>query len=528
MDDKLIKLEKRFERGEISRRRFIVGAAALGAALAAGPSLLPRIARAEKPRNGGTFTYAIQSGATTDSLDPIAMAHDFQRNVNWQLRNCLVEIDNRGMAIPELAESWESSPDAKRWTFKLRKGVEFHNGKTLDAKDVIWSIKRHQGSDSKSPVKSFVKPIREIRADGPNTVVFELDGPDAGFPYLVADGHLAITPADNPEVTIGTGGYKLIHFEPGVTCQTRRNPNYWKEGRAHFDEIETRAIGDAVARMTALRTGRIDAMATLDVKTARLLKRKSDLQVLNVKSGKHVTYPMLTDLAPFDQNNVRLAMKYAIDREQLIKVALGGYGSLGNDHPIAPTMAYYAADLPQRPYDPDKARFLMKKAGLSGRTFKLHVAKGLYTGSLDAAILYKEQAAKAAIDIDVVRESKDGYWKLVWMRKPWCSSYWSPRPTADLMFNTCYSEDSNWNESHWKNPRFNRLLVEARGELDQTKRAEMYFEMQKLVSDEGGSVIPFFFDIVDAASKNIRFAGPLAGNFELDGARAAERWWFAA
>jgi peptide/nickel transport system substrate-binding protein len=266
-------------------------------------------------------------------------------------------------------------------------------------------------------------------------------------------------------------------------------------------------------------------MNRFELKLLHLLPRARGIQIINVAGTKHYSIPMLTDREPFNNNDVRLALKYAIDREHLVMEILRGYGSLGNDHPIAPTQKYYASELPQRGYDPDKARFHMKKAGMLDYTFRLHAADAAFGGAPEAAGLYREHAAKAGIKIEVIQEPDDGYWTKVWMKKPWVMCYWSGRTTADWMFSTAYAEDSTWNDTFWKHERFNKLLKGARAELDEAKRRELYVECQRIVRDEGGVVIPMFANWIEAASEKLRFENP-AGNMGMDGSRAAERWWF--
>ena len=235
--------------------------------------------------------------------------------------------------------------------------------------------------------------------------------------------------------------------------------------------------------------------------------------------------PMLFNVQPYDNNDVRLGLKYALDRKEQVKKILRGYGSVGNDHPIGPNIKFHAAELPQRTYDPDKAKHHMKKASMLDHTFKLHAADGAFAGAVDSALLYQQSAAKAGIKIQVVKEPSDGYWSNVWMKKSWSMSYWSARPTVDLMFTTAYAADANWNETYWKNERFNKLLIEARAELDEKKRAQMCFEMQQIARDEGATVVPFFSNIVVVASDKIGYENFGAG-LDLDDARGPERWWF--
>jgi peptide/nickel transport system substrate-binding protein len=451
--------------------------------------------------------------------------------IGFATHNTLTELMPNGDLVGELAESWESSPDARVWTFKLRQGVEFHNGKTLAAEDVIASLEYHRNEASKSAAKGIFDTVSAIEADGPDTVVVSLNAGNADLPFQLIDYHLLIFPAVDGTVDWrdyqGTGGYTLAEFEPGVRALMKRNPNYWKSGRAHVDEVELLAINDINARQNALTTGEVHAINRPDLKTLSLLARRSGIRIVESTGYLHYTAPMLTNVAPFDNNDVRLALKYAIDREAMLQSILKGHGVVANDHPIAPSLRFHADALEQRQYDPDKARFHLKQAGLDKLSVNLSAADAAYVGAVDAAVLYREHAAAAGIDINVVREPSDGYWSSVWMTEPFCQAYWGGRPTADWMFSQAYASDANWNDSAWKHERFNQLLVQARAELDETKRADMYTEMQQLVRDEGGVVIWAFANYVYGLSDAVSYEGEMAGNWELDGGRAFERWWMS-
>jgi peptide/nickel transport system substrate-binding protein len=235
---------------------------------------------------------------------------------------------------------------------------------------------------------------------------------------------------------------------------------------------------------------------------------------------------MRTDTAPFDDNNVRMALKLGLDREALLRTLLRGHGALGNDHPISTANPYHNAELEQRVYDPDKAKWYLKQSGLDSITVDLSASDAAFAGAVDAVVLFKEHATKAGITINVIQEPKDGYWGAVWRQKGWCASYWGGRPTEDWMFSVAYAAGAPWNETYWEHARFNELLVLARAELDPAKRREMYGEMQQLTRDEGGAVIPVFANYVFAMSKKVEH-GPMAANWDLDGVRGMERWWFA-
>lgn len=529
---KLKELEEMFTQKKINRREFITRLSALGLTAAVSPLLLSKQSYAVTPKKGGRFRVALSGGSTANTLDPALSDDMYTANLfSGVLHNYLTEINNDGKLIGELAETFEPSANAKKWTFRLRKGIEFHNGKPMDAKDVLTSLNYHRGPDSKSAGRSLVASVEDIKTPDKYTVIFELKTGNMDFPWLMSERTFAIMPDKDGKVDwqsgIGTGGYILVNFEPGVRTILKRNPNYWKEGRAHFDEVELLAIVDINARTSALTSGEVDLMDRCELKTVHLLGRRPGIKVEEVVGTQHYTLPMNTTVPPFDNNNIRLALKYAIDRKAILKTVLRGHGMVGNDHPIAPSNQFYAGDLPQLEYDPDKAKHHLKKAGLTSLKVDLSTSDAAFPGAMDTAILYKEHAKAAGIDINVIREPSDGYWTAVWMKKPWSMCFWSGRPTEDWAFSLAYAADAHWNDTFWKHERFNKLLLEARTELDQNKRREMYGEMQKILRDEGGVIIPMFANHVWAMSKKIQHDDKVAGNQSLDGARCVERWWFA-
>lgn len=521
------KLTQDLQTGRISRREFVKTAALVGLA-----TTLPGITSCGKSsEKGGKLTVGLLHGSTTDSLDPGTYLDTCMQSASFARNNYLTEIDNHNNLIGELAESWDVTPDAKRWTFHIRQGVEFHNGKTLTTRDVIDSINHHRGAKSTSAAKQVVASIVEIKANG-NDVIITLQEGNADFPFALSDYHLPILSSQNGQIDwasgVGTGAYMLTAFDPGVRYRCVRNPNYWKPNRAHFDEVEVLTIADVTARTNALTTGKIDFMDNCDIKTLHLLERNKDIRIEETQGTGHYTIPMRTNLKPFDNNNVRLALKYALDREAILSTILRGHGYVGNDHPIGKGQRYFADDLPQKSYDPDKAKFYLKKAGLSSLKVDMKASDAAFGGAVDAAVLYKEHAAPIGIDINVVRVPKDGYWENVWNTDNcnWCMCYWAGRPAEDLMFTAAYAETAPWNDTKWQHQKFNQLLVAARSELDEAKRREMYGEMQRLVSDEGGVVVPVFNNYIHAVSTKIGHEKEMASNLANDGLRFAERWWF--
>lgn len=527
---KIEDLKLQLSEGRIGRRDFMKQATAMGMAAAIPSLVLLEEAKAAAPNHGGTFRQAIKGGATSDTLFGVLGGGDaHQVNSQRQLLNGLTEISPTLEAEPELAESWEANADATAWTFKLRKGVEFHNGKSLEAADVIHSINVHRGEDSRSTGKGLVSEVVDVKADDKHTVTFELATANADFPFVMSDYHFPIGPEGFGDEEwaqgIGTGPYSLVNFEPGVRTETKRNPNYFKEGKPYFDEVETLNVQDGVARTAALESGAVDYIDTPPLKTLHLLAKREGIVIREVPSNVHYTFPMRMDAAPYDNQDVRTALKLAMDREAILKRILGGHGYIGNDHPIGKGYKYHHADLPQRTYDPEKAKWHLKQAGHDRLPIKIWAAD-MYDGGVDAAVLFKEQSAKAGIDMEILQVPTDGYWSEIWNVKPFCVSYWNARPTEDLMLTIAFHSSSAWNETNWKHERFDSLLVQARGELDEAKRRGMYYELQEILHNEGGLLAPVFQNQVLGISSKVHVPEQIAGHYGNDGNRNHERWWF--
>lgn len=515
--------------GGMSRRTMLQGTAAVGTAALITPWGTPLRAQ---PVQGGTLRVGMAHGSTTDALDPGTWEADFMIFQAHTRNNYLTEIAADGSLVPELAESWEASADAATWTFTIRSGVEFHSGHILTAEDVVASINHHRGEDSTSAAAPIVSAITDMAVDGMN-VVFTLASGNADFPFVMSDYHLPILPAQadgtiDPNTQDGCGPFRITEIEFGVGASYVRHDGYWKEGLPHFDAIEQIVIFDDAARQNALISGEVDYIDTADLNTVHLLERAPGIEILSVTGTQHYGLPMDTRAEPFNDVNIRLALKYAIDRTQLVDTILNGYGSLGNDHPIGSGQRFFNTELEQKEYDPERAQFHLREAGMETLDVDIHLADAAFAGAMDAGVLFSETAAAAGINLNVVREPNDGYWSNVWMQKPFAGTYWGGRPTEDLMFATAYERGVPWNETFWDHDRFNELLLQARSELDEELRRGMYYEMQQIVSDEGGIIIPMFANYVGAYSDALAHPEDVASNWRNDGHRIGERWWFAA
>jgi peptide/nickel transport system substrate-binding protein len=517
--------------GRIGRREFLGRAAALGAGAALISSMVATVeARAaETPRRGGTLRLGLAGGNTTDSLEPGSYTDSVMIDAAHALFNGLVEWGSDNKPIPELAESWEVKPGAKEWIFNIRKGVTFSNGKALDADDVVYSLNLHRDTPTKKTKSGAAGPFKEV-ADvkklDTHQVQVTLQSGDADFAYVLTDYHVMIVPDGYSDWSkaVGTGPYILEKFDPGVRITAKRNPNYWKPNRAWVDAVDITVVNDSQSRLNALLTGQVDAINRVDPKYVAFVQKKPGFEIVRAPGGWHAVISMMHDRPPFDNQNLRLALKYAIDREQIIKALFAGYATVGNDQPIPRTDPYWNPELPQIKYDPDKARFYMKKSGLTNPPMTLDASDAAFNGAVDMGALFQQSAAKAGIKFELKKDPADGFWDNVWLKAPFVTSYWGGRAAATQMLGVAYGPDAPWNESHFKDPRFSELLAAARAETDEAKRKPMIWEMQAILHSDGATIIPVFRDWLDGHSKKVGGHTP-HGGFDMNNGYIAEQAW---
>ena len=481
-------------------------------------------ALAATPKKGGRIRVAVGAGSTADTLDPARGSNiaDFVRH--FMFYNCLTTIDDKLAPQMELAESI-TTKDAVTWTIKLRKDVRFHDGKPLTPADVVYSLQRHKIPATASKAKAVADEFAEIKATGPDEVTLKLDSANADLPAILGTSHFAIIKDGTTDFSTanGTGPYTCKEFRPGVRSIGAANKAYWKPGKPYLDEIEYFSIADEAARVNALLSGDVHLINALNPRSAPMLQAARGFTLFESKTGHYTDIIMRDNLGPLKNPDFVLAMKYLQDREQIRKVSMRGYATIGNDQPIQPNNRYYLAGLPQRTYDLDKAKYHLQKSGMAGSTVPL-IASTAANGSVDTAQIMQLSAQKVGLNLDIKRMPADGYWSNHWAKHPLSFGNINPRPTADLIFTLFYKSNSPQNVSGWKNEKFDQLLDLARGETNEAKRKQMYGDMQVLVNENCGVGIPIFNHSLDGFTNKLKGYGahPLAG---LMGYMFAEHVW---
>ena len=484
-------------------------------------------AMAATPVKGGNLKAAGWSSSTADTLDPAkaSLSTDYVRCCAFY--NRLTFLDQSGQPQMELADKFETK-DAKVWTITLKKGVTFHDGKPLTSADVIYSMKRHLDPAVGSKVNSLAKQMTDFKAVDPLTVEITLAAPNGDLPTILAMHHFMIIADGTTNFTKanGTGAFVCETFEPGVRSIAVRNKNYFKAGGANLDSFEFFAISDDTARVNALLSGDIHIAASINPRSMRLVESQPGVVLSKSTSGNYTDLNMRLDMAPGDKLDFVTGMKYLLNREQIQKSALRGLAEIANDQPISPANFYHNKDLKPKPFDPEKAKFHFQKAGLLGQTIPI-VASDAASSSVDMAVLVQQAGGAIGMKFDVQRVPSDGYWSNYWLKAPVHFGNINPRPTPDILFSLLYASTAPWNESQYKSEKFDAMLLEARGSLDQAKRKEIYGAMQVMVAEEAGTAIPVYISNVDAITQKLKglLPNPLGG---MMGYAFAEYVWLEA
>ena len=503
------RIKEMFETGALSRREFMQGLLAVGITAATATTIIAgsRDAMAMTPKYGGLVRMAYDQHGPDDSLDPVLWKETLGYVRGRCTYNNLLQFNDDLTLRPELARAWEANDSATEFTFELERGVTFHDGKELTADDVIYSMNRHMGENSVSTAKSLVTMIREWKKIDKYTVKAVLDTPNSDLPAIIATFYFKVVQDGAEEKEgyfnkgIGTGPFVVEEFKPGIICRSKKNPNYFREGRPYLDEIHTFGIGDSVARVNALQSGEIEIAAVVHPNSIPQIEAADNAELFIVESGSFAPWVCMLDRHPGNNRDFVLAMKHLMPRKRLVRKVLKGYGYVGNDQPISKVYSDHCEALAQRYQDLDKAKFHLKKSGITEAEVN---TADVATGAIDLCLFAQAEAVKIGLTLNIKRNPADGYWGAVWGNKPMFISSWAQRPTANVMLTLAFHSEAKYNGSRYQNPRIDQLLVETRAETDPTKRQEMYCEIQTLIHNESGAIIPYHKSNVDAISTKVR------------------------
>jgi peptide/nickel transport system substrate-binding protein len=494
----------------LKREEFLRGAAGV-IAVGSGLGLLaPRSALgALDAKKGGILQFVYSDTSAAETTDPttqtgIAVSETSLNNVYDRLTYIHT---GTWATTPRLAESWHASPDAKEWTFKLRRGVKFHNGKTLDSKDVAYSygriLDKATGSSAYERLSSVLDPsgMKTPRTD---TIVFKLKKPDAQFPVFAGLFQPGIVPAgvDPKKEAIGTGPFMLKSYDPTVGFELVRNPHYWKKGLPYLDGVRGVFIADGNTKTQAVTAGNADISDRIPFTLVNSIKKNPKLKLFMLPGAVFMDYSFDLTQDPFTDHRVAQAVKMAVDRKVLLQAALQGQGTTTGDVPELPSDPFYPPKRGVPGPDIAGAKKLLAAAGhKDGLQFTL-TAGDLIGGELDMVTALKQVVAPAGIDIVINVVPNATFWSDDWLKKPAFNSYWNHRHPHEMLA-LLYRTGAVWNESKFSDPEVDRLTDAGAATLDPKKQRAIFQKALDLVATKSGTGTPFFATGIHVAKKRV-------------------------
>ena len=501
----------------VSRRDFLktgltIGAAGAGGLLTCGllsgcgtgnVTRANTMPTAGKPRRGGTLRAGLTGGSSADTLDPLNTITnvDFARIDN--LYEPLIGLTPDAQPMYVLAEELTPNAKATEWTIRIARGITFHNGKDLTADDVIYTFQ--QILNPKAPAAAAAG-LASIDAKGMTkldnyTVRIPCTTPFATLHQALAiPGYSNIIPVGyDPTAPVGTGPFRLKSFSPGTQSTFVRYDGYWQSGLPYLDEIVITDYSDETSQVNALLAGQVDVVNLLSQDVISEVQGEGK-NVLVSDGGGWNPFTMRVDTGTFIDVRVRQAMRLVVDRQQMLDLVFGGYGTLGNDL-FGIWAPEYDHSLPQREQDIDQAKSLLKAAGAEGLHVQL-VTSDIAQGTVLTAQVLAQQAAAAGISVSVDNVTVNDFYGTNYLKWQFAQDYWFYNfylPQASL----ATLPTSSFNETHWDNSRYNSLYSQAIATVDGSLRSELAHEMQQIEYNEGGYIIPFFPPVIDGYGANV-------------------------
>jgi peptide/nickel transport system substrate-binding protein len=519
-----------YRAGYIGRREFIRRGAAVGMSLPL-VGFLASACGGDNGGNGGTpatreENVQVQPGGTlktglqapASDLDPIVVNNQGALAVLGQSGEYLIYSDRELKPIPRLAESWKPNKDGSRWTFKIRQGVTFHNGKPLTAEDVAATFNVQADPDSGGNALSAFRGVLSkggAQARDESTVVFELDAPNGNFPFSTSSDNynLIILPKGFDNTTwaknfMGTGPWKLERYRPNVGVTYTKNPDYWdKERQPNPDRNEITFYEDEEAGILGVQGGEVDLLAQFSPVTGKALLTDQNIKVIELRASQHRQLHMRTDKEPFNDKRVRQAVALLINRDNVVQGLLEGKSDYGNDSPFAPVYPSTDKSVPQRKQDIERAKALLSEAGKSNVSVELRGWNGFEMPQY--AALVQNDLKEAGINVRLnFTDAGSYYGDAVFGKSPWLDSTfglteYGHRGVPNVFLSAPLVSDGTWNSAHFKNKEYDGLVRDYVAALDlQTQRAAAK-KIQELLLDEVPIVFAYFYFYLTATKPTV-------------------------
>ena len=473
-------------------------------------------------KSGGSLSVGATGGGAKDTIDAHLPTADTDIMRCWNLYEPLaVRPPSFGPLEMMVAESIEAEHGkADSWVVKLRPGIEFHNGKTVTADDVIFSLQRIL--DPKDPKVGAASigyvDIKNVKKLSASSLRLPLKFANATFLDDIGQYFNAIVPVGyDPAKPVGTGAFMYESFTPGQQSVFKKFPNYWQTGKPYVDSLTIIDFTDDTARVNALLGGQVQAIDNLPTGQISQIQGNSALKVLISHTGQWQPFTMRVDQAPFSDVRVRQAMRLIVNRPQMVEQVLSGQGRIANDM-YAPFDPAYDTALPQRVQDLEQAKSLLKQAGHAGLTVQLTTAP-VFQGVVQAAEVFAQQATGAGVTVNLQKLDTGTFYGPNYLKWTFAQDFWATREYLPQVAQGSLPT-SPFNETHWADPTFLKLIAQARATLDETQRDDILRQAETIEYNSGGYIIPYFSNQIDA------YSGKLGGFVEAKSGFPLGNYWF--
>lgn len=521
-------LLKEWRAARISRRDFLRHAALLGMAAplaACGPA-------PQATGRPGLITVGMPVPAGT--IDPLTVADTGGVCLLSQCGEYLALSDPDLHLKPQLAVGWRPNEDGSVWTFQIRAGVKFHDGRTLTAHDVAATMNRlADPANGSIALSAFAGTLSRggAHALDAGTVEFRLDAPNGAFPYLVSSDNFnaVILPADYDggfeRDFNGTGPFRLERYVPKARASFVRNTRYW--GAEPLTQRVLFSFYDSIqAQVLAMQGGQLDVLLHVPVQGGQGLLADPRLNIVALPSSAHEQVHMRTDQGRFADKRVRRAVALALNRESLVRGMFRGRAALGNDSPFAPLFPATDPDVPQRHCDLAAAKALMAAAGVP-HGFQATLTTERHQELPDYAVVIQNAVRKIGIDLTLNVEDQSAYYgRAVFGSSDWLDSQmgiedYAHRGVPNTLLTACLGSRGTFNAAHFKNPEYDALVASYIAALDLGTQRRCAGRIQRLLLEETPVVIAYFYDWLSVTAKHVSGVLPSAnGQLNLAEARS--------
>jgi peptide/nickel transport system substrate-binding protein len=441
-------------------------------------------------KRGGTLMYATAAGNAGDSPDPAVAVRTLQLAIAANCYDTLTFADQDYNLSPALATEWTASNGTQTWSFRLRDGVTFHDGSALTAQDVAYTFKRVLAPTLAATALGNISPYLAasgIDASDPTTITFNLLKPNAFFPVIVSAVSLSIVKNGTTDFSTGngTGPFSITSFDPAARLTLARYDHYWKNGLPYLDGVEYVVIDDDATRIQALTTGSQNVADNITGAEVQLLTGNNVTPYV-VKAGGWVGLTMFGNTAPFNNPMVIQAMQYAANRATIMSVVAPGIDLLAPDIPIPPSDPFYPAGLTPKPYDPDKAKALLKAAGHSDLGIDIWAYEG---DKLDTVVSYKSTAASAGITINIQDVPHATFFSDDFLKKPAIGISVARLHIAQAL-PELYSANGALNMTHFQSDQVDNLVQAAVATTDVATQKRNFTDALTIIGNSAANVIP--------------------------------------